>query len=32
MTKTINAELAIHVDGVGKYFGFEPNLVKALDD
>ena len=32
MAKTINAEMAIRVDGVGKYFGAEPNLVKALDD
>ena len=32
MTKTINAEMAIRVNGVGKYFGAEPNLVKALDD
>ena len=32
MTKTINAEMAIRVNRVGKYFGAEPNLVKALDD
>ena len=32
MTKTVNAEIAIRVNGVGKFFGAEPNLVKALDD
>ena len=32
MTKSSNAEIAIHVNGVGKYFGAEPNLVKALDN
>ena len=29
MTKTINAEMAIRVNGVGKYFGAEPNLVES---
>ena len=32
MRKTVNAEIAIRVNGVGKFFGAEPNLVKALDD
>ena len=32
MSKTKKDEIAIHVNGVGKYFGSEPNLVKALDN
>jgi spermidine/putrescine transport system ATP-binding protein len=32
MSKTKKDAIAIHVNGVGKYFGSEPNLVKALDN
>ena len=32
MTKTINAEVAIHVDGVGKYFGFENAFIVAYKE